>query len=181
MQWIPLIFLSNFIYYYMEEIWKDINGFEGKNQISNLGRVKSLNYRHTNKEVILKPFKCSSIGNQYYKVQLLDNQYYIHRLVAQTFIPNPSNLPQINHIDENHFNNSIDNLEWCTPNHNCNHGTRITRIASKLSKKVRCIELNKIYDSAKIAAVEFNIHRTSISNCCAGHCPTCRGYHWEYI
>lgn len=118
----------------MEE-WKDIKWYEGLYQVSNLGRVKSLpkdvfvsnptftGYRHT-KEKILKP---SKNGAGYQVVILCNNnkkyQVYVHRLVAQAFIPNPNNLPEVNHKDENPLNNIVDNLEWCTHKYNGNYGT----------------------------------------------------------
>lgn len=118
----------------MEEIWKDIENYEGLYQVSNLGRVKSLpNVNHKN-EIILKP----SISNGYYSVALnksgKQKRIYIHRLVAEAFIPNPHNLPQVGHKDENNFktgdgcNNCVDNLEWCTHKENSNTPKRAERL-----------------------------------------------------
>ena len=100
----------------MEEIWRDIDGYEGLYQVSNKGRVKSLKY---GKERILRPgwktggylfvILCKN-GNQ--------SKQRIHRLVAQAFIPNPNNKPQVNHLDENKKNNCVDNLEWATAKEN---------------------------------------------------------------
>ena len=104
-----------------KEIWKDIDGYEGLYQVSNLGRVKSL---HHNKEKILKG---SYNSKGYYFVKLCKNgiskSIFVHRLVAQEFIPNPDNLPIVNHKDENPRNNNVDNLEWCTQKYNANYGT----------------------------------------------------------
>lgn len=108
------------------EVWKDIPNFEGLYQVSNLGNVKSLNRiindRHKNiKGKLLKP----NIANGYYKVVLSKNGKLktipIHKLVAQTFILNADNKPQINHIDGNKLNNNINNLEFVTAKENIRH------------------------------------------------------------
>jgi ribosomal protein S25 len=97
----------------MEEIWKDIKDFEGMYQISNLGRVKTLNYKNTGKEEIRA---LSLTKDGYYKVRLLcnnkDKTVRVHRLVAEAFIPNNDNKETVNHIDGNKQNNRVDNLEW---------------------------------------------------------------------
>ena len=111
------------------EIWKDIKGYEGLYQVSNYGRIKTLinfNSKHSyskkelkeRKEKILKEHEC----NGYLRVTLSKKQkskhYRVHRLVAQAFIPNPENKPQINHKDNNRKNNNVNNLEWCTALYN---------------------------------------------------------------
>lgn len=120
-----------------QEIWKEIEGYEGKYMISSLGRVKSMwrcnQYGHKiDNETIIVPHKnrnylrvCLSLNNVLRSV-------YVHRLVAEAFIPNPDNLPQINHKDENPLNNSSTNLEWCDPKYNSNYGTRMERIKQSL-------------------------------------------------
>ena len=106
----------------MKEIWLNIEGYSNY-MISNYGRVKSLNYRRTGKEKILS-LKKDKKG--YYYITLskdgIGRNYKIHRLVAQAFIPNPNNLPQVNHKDENPSNNCVENLEWCTNEYNLNYG-----------------------------------------------------------
>ena len=108
----------------MIEEWRDIKGYEGKYQVSNLGRVKSLNYNHTKKEKILSDYP-NTYGYLY--VNLYKNgkgkPFYIHKLVAQAFIDNPNNYREINHKDENKQNNRVENLEWCNRKYNCNYGT----------------------------------------------------------
>ena len=117
------------------EKWADILNYKGKYQISNLGRVKALNYRRTKKEKIITLKKSKG----YYQVSLWKNGkrkiFLVHRLVAQTFIPNPDNLPQVNHKDENKLNNCVNNLEWCTQAYNNSYGTRLQRVSSTLKQK----------------------------------------------
>lgn len=121
----------------MEEIWKDIQGYEGIYQISNLGRVKSLSRiifrgrgKHITKDVIIKIY-VNNTG--YYGVNLNVNKthksFLLHRLIAKAFIPNPNNYPCINHIDGNPLNYSISNLEWCTYSQNTTHAYKINRMS----------------------------------------------------
>lgn len=126
----------------MEEEWRDIIGYEGLYQVSNLGRVRSLDRTfirsdgrlHNKQGRILTPGKNP---RGYLFVNLSDINHKItptriHRLVVQTFIPNPECLPQVNHIDENKLNNSITNLEWCTNSYNTSYGTRNQRLSMSL-------------------------------------------------
>lgn len=169
------------------EEWKDIviikNGIQydytGLYQISNFGRVKSLDYNHTKTHKILK------LGNshEYKRIGLWKdgekNYFVVHRLVATAFIPNPQNLPEVNHKDENPKNNRVDNLEWCSKQYNMTYGTRIDRTSQKTTgqkrtqeqrqkmrenhadyagsknpraKKVVCIETGEIFPTAKEAS-----------------------------
>ena len=129
----------------MEE-WKSIPGYEGLYEVSNLGRVKSLEkYRYNNggkqllKERILRPIKTRT---GYFILSLYKNKtykyYLIHRLVALTFIPNPDNLPMVNHLDEDKTNNRVENLEWCTAKYNSNYGTSIERAINTKIKNGYC-------------------------------------------
>lgn len=165
----------------MKEIWKDIEGFEGLYQISNLGRVKSLErqimrsngYPLNLKERILKT-NISKAGRE--GVQLSKNsQWYhcwIHRLVAKAFIPNPDNLPQVNHKDENPLNNCIDNLEWCTNKYNHDYGTRNIRQARALMKKVNVYDLDMNYietlNSLKEVSVKYHCDQSGVTKVCKG-------------
>lgn len=128
------------------EIWKDIEGYEGLYQVSNMGNIKRVEHEDYRcrqgyrvfKERILKPY-ISTKG--YKRVNLSKNnkkkEVPVHRLVAMAFIENPNNYPQINHKDENKFNNNVDNLEWCTCKYNNNYGTKSQRISATLKARKR--------------------------------------------
>lgn len=154
------------------EIWKKIKGFE-MYEISNLGNV-----RNTITNKILTP--CDN-GKGYMRVNLNHKTKYIHRLVAEAFIPNPNNWPVINHKDENKKNNDISNLEWCTVSYNNNYGTKNQRCAEKLYIPVYQYDLNgnfiKRWDAASLVK---DISKTSINNCLSGRSKTAGGYIWKY-
>ena len=105
----------------------------------------------------------------------------MHRLVAEAFIPNPDNLPQINHKDENKLNNCVDNLEWCTAKYNINFGTGIDRRKYGNAVKVRCVETGKVYNSTVDAGLDVKIDRRTISKACKSIKYTAGGYHWEKV
>ena len=175
-----------------KEIWRDIQGYEGKYQVSNMGRVKSLNYRQTGKERILR-----GIGTilGYLTVNLYQDgkmkTHKVHRLVALAFLPNPYNLPQINHLDENKENNCIDNLEWVSCKENINHGTRNQRVSEKerndpkRSKPI--IGIDKVtgliveFPSAMEASRQLDVDNSSICKCCKGKKKSCGGFYWYYV
>lgn len=126
----------------MKEIWKDIKGYEGDYQISNLGRVKStkLQFGYVHKEVILKPVP--TVWG-YYRVGLTKNkkikQFFIHRLVAETFIPNPNPETKIyvNHIDSDKSNNASSNLKWVTAKENSNASVLVKKFKRWNAKEVK--------------------------------------------
>ena len=166
----------------MEEIWKDKKDYEGHYQVSNLGRVKSIKF---GKEIILKQH--INIKGGYYYVCLLKNgkhkNYYVHRLVAEAFLPNTDNLPQVNHKDENKLNNSVDNLEWCTNEYNHNYGTINERISQSQSKPVLQYDLNGnlIKEWKSINECGRNgFNQGDICKCCNGKRKTAKGFIWVY-
>jgi hypothetical protein len=188
----------------IEEIWKPVVGYETYYEVSNIGNIKSL--QRTVKRVrygkeyitILPEHLMSQWINKdgYKKVSLRVNKtrkiVSVHRLVASAFIPNPNNLPQVNHIDENKANNSVDNLEWCTPLENSLHGTCIERIGKASSKTphvwlqkpvIQCdlhgitiAEFNSIEEAANITGIS----RSGIQSCCKGRLKTSGRCIWKY-
>ena len=175
----------------MEE-WRDIKEYEGLYQVSNLGRVKSLARKTNNqygKKERLMTQKLDKDG--YKRVGLNKNgkqiYYGVHRLVAQAFISNPNNYPQINHKDEDKSNNKVDNLEWCDGKYNQNYGTINERRTQKLKKKVICITTGEKFDSIIEASEKYNIkNKSDISRVCKGkrnYCGNLNGkkLEWGYI
>ena len=142
----------------MKEIWKDIDGYEGLYQVSNLGRIKVLahTFKRYSSERILD---FSKYDHKYISVNLYDgNKCHIvslHSLVAQAFIPNPDNLPMINHKDENPSNNRADNLEWCTHRHNDSYGTKPARISAKLKALYESEEGQRIKNSISVSLKDY--------------------------
>lgn len=106
----------------MKEIWKDIEGYEGLYQVSNMGRVKSLMFRNNICSIPRERIMSFTIRSGYRVIVLRKNRrrksQQVHRLVAKAFIPNPNNLPIVNHKDFNKQNNNVQNLEWCTQKEN---------------------------------------------------------------
>ena len=154
---------------------KDIRGYEGLYAITMTGRVWG--YK---RKKFLKP----RVNNQgYLRVVLCKNNktkdFLIHRLVAETYILNPDNKPQVGHIDDNPKNNCWDNLYWTTALNNCNYGNRAKSCVG--AKKVVCLETGQIFRTTHEAAKWLNIWQGNISNACLGKQKTAGGYHFEYI
>lgn len=168
----------------MEEIWRDIEGFEGLYQVSSYGRIKSLNYNKTKQERILKNF-LNKKG--YLQVNLHKDgkikKFSVHRLVATAFLENPNNLPQVNHKDENKSNNCVSNLEWCDCQYNINYGTRTEKTVEKCSKQVYQYSLNgnliKVWESSKECGRN-GFNQGAISSCCNEKIKTHKGFIWSY-
>lgn len=163
----------------MDEVWRDIDGYE-QYQISNMGRVFSMK---TNKLLTPQPDK-----KGYLRVKFWENNkgytFKVHRLVAQAFIPNPNNLPQVNHKDEDKKNNTVENLEWCDGIYNLNYGTRKERSDKALTNRLNlslpviCVETGIEYPSIQEARRQTNIR--NIGMCCSGNRHSAGGFHWKY-
>ena len=181
------------------EIWRDIKDYEGLFQVSNWGRFKNLNYRNTGKQRFMNPSKDT---NGYLKVGLSKNRKYktclVHRLVAETFLPNPDNKPCINHKIEGDkgktlnmviFNEdgSIDEkrttIEWVTYEENNNYGTRNERAAKAKSKRVLQLsltgELIREWESTR-ECERNGFDHGAVAKCCNGKLPHYKGYIWKY-
>lgn len=180
----------------MTEIWKDIKGYEGIYQISNTGKVISLDriiYTKDNRQYFykggLKEYTEDKDG--YLRVGLnKENKQKtvgVHRLVAEAFIPNPDNLPEVNHKDENKKNNCVDNLQWVEQIDNIQYGTRAQRMAQTQknnparSYKVLCVETGIEYPSMAEAGRQLGINKGNIANTIAGRQKMAGGYHWKKI
>lgn len=175
----------------VQEIWKDVRGYEGLYQVSNLGRVRSF----FNKSKSLRErggLLLQQNVQGYMMVTLYDGKHnhkktMVHRIVAEAFIPNtnPSELLYVNHKDENTTNNNVFNLEWCTHAYNINYGTRNERCARKQYRKVAKYSLDgkyiKTYDSFHEASVDNHISWGHISQVCTGKRHKAGGFKWKYV
>ena len=159
-----------------DEEWRDVVGFEGFYQVSNLGRVKSLD-RTTCDGKQLKGRIIAPVGTRYLSANLwMNGKSYnkmVHRIVGEAFVSNPDNLLEINHKDKNTTNNRADNLEWVTSSDNHNHGVS-TRKSYSYRKKVKCLETDEVFDSISAAGRSVNADATQIvesiqaNRCCKG-------------
>lgn len=154
---------------------KDIKGYEGQYAITSCGRVWS--YKRNK---FLTPY---DNGLGYLIVNLYKNSKLqhcrVHRLVAEAYLPNPNNLPQVNHIDKDKTHNYLSNLEYCTAAENIRYSVADKQPARKLP--IRCVELNEVYPTQAAAACATGVHRQGIQNCLKGRQKTSGGYHWEYV
>lgn len=181
------------------EIWKNIEGYPNY-QVSNFGNVRSLNYHREGESKILK----TSLNHKGYQlVSLYKNNkrktFQVHRLVAQAFIQNPDNLPQVNHKDENKQNNCVDNLEWCDVKYNCNYGSRNQKVIKNLNHKTMLGKFGKdnpsskpinqydldgsfirSWDCAYEVKRELGFSQQNICSCLKGRYKTANGFIWKY-
>lgn len=164
--------------------WKCPEGYDGLYLVSSSGTVYSMR-----RKKILKPDNVKG----YLQVTLQKggkkDRRKVHRLVAEAFIPNPKNLPCVNHKDENKQNNKAENLEWCTVSYNNAFGSRTKKSkATQIknapktgkTKPVRCIETKVVYKSSKQAERETGVYHSHISRCCKGRSKSAGGMRWEY-
>lgn len=158
---------------------KDIKGYEGRYAITSCGKVWSYSLNRF--------FDFDKDWKSYVRVSLFKDgkskHFQVHRLVAQAYIPNPDNLPCVNHKDENKLNNCVNNLEWCTVAYNNNYGTRNKKISiakEKYKKRCICVETGEVFNSIKEAKKLKLNNKGALWACLNGINETCGGYHWKY-
>ena len=179
----------------MKEVWKDIPEFEDSYQISNLGNFRSKDrYARVcgggERLVRGKALKNQRCSNGYVEVACTRSGkrkvFLLHRLVAKLFIPNPDELPEVNHIDENISNCRADNLEWCTSKYNANYGTRNERCLANNPQKrpveqyTKDGEFVKRWEMIADAAKHVGIDGSAITRVCMGKQHTSAGFVWRY-
>lgn len=178
------------------EIWKDIEGYEGLYQVSSLGRVKSLERivsKSNGRRMYVAERILKSFFNRGYEYVTLSKEtkqpnLKVHRLVAEAFLPNDSTLPDVNHKDENKANNRVGNLEWCTKEYNRAYGTLNKRVKSTWRKlyarKVALIsmarEVVKVYECTKDVEID-GFDRRAVDRVCKGLGHTHKGYMFAYV
>lgn len=185
-----------------DEVWRDVVGYEGTYQVSNMGRVRSIDriapcrkkgYTTITKKGRILNLSTNRLG--YKEAHLYNYQEQkeriisVHRLVAFAFIPNPDqeHLREINHIDENKSNNRVDNLEWCDRAYNVRYGSsRIRAIKNnpnvrKVAQYSMCGKLIAKYETVAHAGCATGLDISSISKACRGMLKTCGGYIWKYV
>jgi hypothetical protein len=178
----------------MQEIWKDIKGYEGLYQISNLGRIKSLDKKDSIGRKIKGKLMRNIVRKDGYFGIILSKDgkakdFLIHRLVAQAFVLNKDNYKEVNHKDECKQNNNATNLEWCNRKYNVNYGNankeRRKTLLNRNGKKIKQYDKNRglieYYESLGDANRKTGINISHISQCCNKKRKTAGGYIWEYV
>lgn len=156
----------------VNELWKDIDGFEGKYKVSTRGRVIDTKTGFEKLQYVKQGYAVVSLNKKNYKT---------HRLVASAFIPNPNNYDEVNHIDEDKLNNDVNNLEWCTHKQNVNWGTRNERAAISNGTPIVCLDFdgNLVKEYPSISSVEADgFHYSSVSACIKGRSKTAQKFIW---
>lgn len=174
----------------MEEIWKDVVGYEGLYQVSNTGKVRSLNYRAVKNRVHELTPKTNNSGRLWVELfkDGIARQHLIHRIVGNAFIPNPYKFEEINHKDENPKNNNVNNLEWCTREYNVRYYNERHPIGNR-NGKLKKLAINQIsgdgtiirqWNNAREVFVQTGMSASSITDCCRGKRKTAYGFKWQY-
>lgn len=184
----------------MQEVWKDIPCYEGIYQISTSGQIKSSDrpvwhgtFMYTRKGTIRKPFNTSGYDAVRLSKDGKKTFFTVHRLVALTFIPNPDNLPEVNHKDGNKLNNHVDNLEWCTPSQNTQHAVDTGLIskqglidksrmgADKVSVRLRCEDTGELFRCMNEASKQLHIQYLTKRDVAKGRTHGGRGWLFSIV
>ena len=175
------------------EIWKDIPGYEGLYQVSNLGRVKSaerkVGWEFYNKPCARKHKERIIVAevakNGYKRVGLSKDgkrtRYHLHRIIAKAFIPNPNNYPVINHKNGIKTDNRLENLEWTTYSENNYHAWRVLNKKAKNARAVRCKETGEVFETLAKASIKYGKNRCSLSAALRKGKDYYRKLHWEFV
>lgn len=159
------------------EYAREVKGYNGLYKVTRDGAV----FATENNRILRKDI--SRAG--YYTVSLsmsgVKKRKFVHRLVAEAFIPNPDNLPVINHKDENKLNNHVSNLEWCTQKYNVTYGSAYERRMKKICKPIVCVETGETFSSVKSASEKIGVCKLQISHCLRGKAKIAAGFHWKYL
>lgn len=173
----------------MEEVWKDIAGYEGLYQVSNLGRIKAFAKKGLPQDKILSCANSNGYRMIYLRKDGKRSYHSVHRLVAKAFIPNPKKMPFVNHKNEKKSDNRTENLEWCDAKYNTNYGTSIKRRAKAQTNKHGSIQVIQLslqgdiiaeYPSMMEAERKTNIPARAICACCKNYQKSAFGYIWKY-
>lgn len=174
------------------EQWKDVIGFDGKYQVSNYGNVRSLD-RYVECSDGTKQFRRGKMltltkdkdGYMFVSLGKYNPDKKVHRLVAEAWIPNPQNKPEVGHVDCNNSNNMVENLYWCTRKENMGHP--LTRERIKITKQLKPIvqmslddDVIREYESLHSMHRETGYNRWAVSECCRGNALTYKGFKWKY-
>lgn len=174
-----------------EEIWKDIEEYEGLYQVSNMGNVKSVNRKVKNSlsksgyiEIKSQIMKQKQRKDGYMYIQLSKNGkskgFFVHRLVAKAFIPNPENKPYIDHINTIRNDNRIENLRWATREENDHNPITLKNRIGKCGIKIKCLNTGEIFISGSEAGRKLGVDVSEIIKCCKGKRKSAKGYRFEY-